>query len=312
MDPSPNCPLCHGVAPFAFEAGDRFYQVTASTVRLHRCIACKTLFQWPVPSREELAGFYPRGYWQEKVKPSLLTRLQEIYIQMMLRLDLMGWVRRLGLQKGDRYIDIGCSRGDWLALIRDQGLAVQGIEADPRAAAFARTRYGLSIEEVDGDQWDPQPNQFDAISFFHLLEHLRDPKSFLQKCRLALKPGGQILLRIPNICSLQSRLCGQGWKGLEMPRHVFLPSPQALKRQLRETGFRVVKRSTWSLRDGPSSLSSSVFPRGEPTRQQILGKSRPFMTLVYLGLTWLVAPLEALFALVGRGAMITVVAKVDK
>ncbi|MDJ0839328.1 MAG: class I SAM-dependent methyltransferase [Acidobacteriota bacterium] len=302
------CPYCGRPGKFAFRAGDHLYEVTDYQADLYRCENCASLYQEPVPTREVIAEFYPGGYWQESSgKPSLMNRLQATYIRWMLEADLMRLVTKMGPAAG-AWLDIGCSRGDWAALIRDRGWRVSGLEADPRAAAYARETHGLTVEESDGDSWNPEPETWDVISFFHLLEHLRQPKTFLVNCRKALRPGGRILLRVPNINSWQFALFGKRWKGLEMPRHITLPTPDALKAALKEAGFEINHASTWALRDGPPSIASSLLPAGEPTRQQIKRKPQPVMTLLYLAFTWTFLPLELLAALLGRGSMLTIIA----
>jgi len=303
------CPICGGDGDFWRAVGDRFYQVTDFVAPVHRCRACRSLFQHPMPDRVRIAGFYPTGYWRESDGGGPLARLQRAYVAAMLRWDPMRWARRLELPSGGRFLDVGCSRGDWLALVRDSGLAARGLEADPRAAAYARERHGLEVVETDAEGWEPENAAYDAIAFFHLLEHVRDPRVFLGKCRRGLRDGGRILLRVPNPGSWQFSLTGARWKGLEMPRHLTLCQPRALRRLLDESGFEILRWSTWSLRDGPPALASSLFPAGEPTRQQILGASRPWATLAYLALVWALTPFELAAAACGKGAMITAVAR---
>jgi len=305
----PTCPCCREHGVFAFRTGDRFYAATDVEVDLYRCKVCKSLFQHPLPNRQTIAGFYPTGYWGEQRKPSLMSWLQSLYIGIMLRLDPMSWIRRLKLKRGNSLLDLGCSRGDWLNLIRRKKLEVTGLESDPRAVAYARETYNLDVEESEVEGWMPTPSRYHAISAFHLMEHLPEPGVFLTKCRTSLKTNGLLLLRVPNVASWQAQQLGQRWKGLEMPRHLIMFNPESLVGLLRAYGFAPVNISTWSLRDGPATGASSLFPVGEPTRQQILGKSRPFATLLYLGLTGLIAPIEFLSSMFGRGAIITVIAR---
>ena len=309
---SVSCPLCGGQAPFLMSGRDQFYAVTDYVAHLYRCLACGTLCQHPVPDRATIAAFYPKGYWQETRGPKgLMARLQQTYIDWMLRTDLMAWIAAMNLPRGQRLLDVGCSRGDWLDKIRTAGYRVAGLEADPRAAAYARSRYKLNVTEGDGDTWDPAPASFEAITCFHLLEHLRDPAGFLDKAYRALMPGGKLLVRVPHIGGLQAQLLGARWKGLELPRHLTHFTRKALTDLLQQKGFVPDRVSTWALRDGPACFASSLFRRGEPTWQQIHGRPSAPATLVYLGLTWLLTPLEAAAALTGYGSMLTVLATRD-
>ena len=307
-DARPPCPVCGGDSGFFLTTGDFFYRVTEYRADLFRCETCRSVFQWPIPDQKTISSFYPSGYWRETEARSLFSRLQRGYVRWMLQWDLMAWIDRLGLPPGSRFLDVGCGRGDWLALIREKGFRVKGLEVDPRAVAYARDRFGLDVVRLATADWNPEPESFRAISFFHLLEHLREPGPFLDRCRHALEPGGKILLRIPNIASWQSLWFGKRWKGLEVPRHLILFEPKALLNLLRRHGFSIERQSTWSLRDGPTALSSSLFPRGEPTRQQILGERESISVLAYLVLNWLATPAEVLAACFGKGAMLTIIA----
>ena len=303
------CIVCGSRAEFRFTAGDRFYKVTPLQVDYFQCCVCQCLFQWPVPDAETIRSFYPQGYWREGGDEGLMHRLQRFYVRFMLRVDPMYWFAKLKLKAGATFTDVGCSRGDWLAMIAARGMDVTGVEADERAADHARTKYQLPIVQATAEDWEPVPESQEAVSFFHLLEHLAQPDLFLDKVATSLKKGGLILVRIPNIASWQAKLFGRRWKGLEAPRHLALYPPRALSDLFEKHGFRVKMMTTWSLRDGPPAMASSLFPAGEPTRQEILGRSRPGATLLYLALTWLLTPFEFLAALFGKGAMVTVIAR---
>lgn len=305
----PPCPLCDGESAFRFNAGDLFYRVTTYRADLFRCGECGADFQWPIPDRATLAGFYPSGYWVESETPGLMERLQQLYIRTMLKLDLMAWVRRLRLKPGSEYLDIGCGRGDWAGMVAAKGFRVQGLEADPRAAEYARRKYGLQVTVADDDSWDPEMEAWDALTLFHLLEHVTDPHALLSKCRKALRQGGKLLIRIPNPRSWQAKLFGKRWKGWELPRHVVLFHPHLIRNLLHEHGFTVRKLSTWSLRDGPPAAASSLYPDGEPTRRLIFRRSGSLPVLFYLLLTWACFPFELVASWLGAGSMITVIAE---
>ena len=305
----PICPACGGVGEFRLEGDDITYFATDYHARLFRCGDCGIDFQHPMPTRDVIAAFYPGGYWLESLSKSPLARLMRFYVDGMLDLDLMRWFRKMGLRKGDRYLDLGCSRGDFLAKVCATGVTGEGIEADPQAAAHARAAFGLTVHELDLDEWQPEASEWAAMSLFHVLEHVREPRMLLQRCWKGLRPGGKLLVRVPNIRSWQSLWFGAGWKPLDLPRHLTHFHPRALVRLLESTGFHVSSRSTWTLRDGPPAWSATLFPKGEPTYQQIHQKTSSWRIAVYFGLTWTLTPLEIFAAIFGKGGMITVLAE---
>lgn len=304
-----HCPVCRGQSQFKAFARDRFYKVTPYLAPLHSCQKCACVFQWPMPEREQVATFYPTGYWQESQSKSLLAKLQATYIDLMMRWDLMRYFKHLRLPSNSFVIDVGCSRGDWLAKIKALDHQVLGIEADPRAASAAR-KLGVPIQQETAETWQPELGNADAVLAFHLVEHLVAPKPFLKSCYKALKPGGKLLIRVPNIGSLQYRLLGDRWKGLEMPRHLVMYRPKPLKHMLQEAGFQIKKSKTWSLRDGPPCFASSLFPSGEPTWRAIHKVYKGnWRVLAYLLLTGMCLPVERLAAVFGYGSMITIIAE---
>lgn len=303
------CTVCGGSGDRLGRFTDTFYRVTEYAVDLYRCRRCRSDFVWPLPAQSDINGFYPSGYWREQSsQPSLMTRAQQTYIDFMLKADLMAWIKRLALPQGARLIDLGCSRGDWAALIAEAGYQVEGLEGDPRAVAYARETFGLKVQQGFVDDWTPPPASYDAVCLFHLLEHVRDPGALIRAIHRALVPGGCVLLRVPNRHSWQGRLFGRHWKGLELPRHLTLFEPKALQQMLRDAGFAVTHASTWSLRDGPPAASSSLFRQGEPTWRMINAREGGLPIVLYLALTWLLAPWEALASCFGQGAMTTLVA----
>lgn len=99
-----------------------------------------------------------------------------------------------------RVLDVGCGRGAFGRLLKHQrALEVIGVELDDQSAMFARQAldkvYCVSVDSFDfqGD------GLFDCIVFNDVLEHLEDPWSVLSRAKLALSPGGRIVISLPNV-----------------------------------------------------------------------------------------------------------------
>lgn len=309
LDESVPCLICDGWGRFRLEGGDVTYRSTAYRAKLYRCQSCGIDFQHPMPDRTTIAAFYPSGYWLESMGKSVLAKLMGFYVKTMLKLDLLRWFRKMKLPKGAPYLDLGCSRGDFLAMTQEEGVAAEGIEGDPQAAAHARRVFGAVVHELDLDTWQPEANAWAGLSMFHVLEHVQDPRALLQTCFRGLQPGGKLLLRVPNIGSLQSRVFGRHWKPLDLPRHLTHFNPKALKALLESVGFEIKSRSTWTLRDGPPAWSATMFQKGEPTYQQIHQQPSVWRIGVFFILTWLMTPLELLASIFNSGGMITILAE---
>ncbi|WP_343237419.1 methyltransferase domain-containing protein [Xanthomonas sp. D-109] len=98
-------------------------------------------------------------------------------------------------------IDVGCGRGEWLALLRDEGLHARGVDLSSRFANDATAR-GLDVIEGDAvDVLRAMPaGSVGAVTSMHLVEHLPFDRvvEFLDVCRHVLRPGGLLILETPN------------------------------------------------------------------------------------------------------------------
>ena len=102
------------------------------------------------------------------------------------------------LGRASSMLEVGCGRAATGALIRERsGCRVVGLELNPEAAATARKRIDRVIQ---GDVQTVEPGEtFDAIVAFDLFEHLTDGQAFLERAVGWLRPGGRIVLSVPNV-----------------------------------------------------------------------------------------------------------------
>jgi SAM-dependent methyltransferase len=142
-----------------------------------------------------------------------------------------------GLAPG-RLLDVGSGKGAFLAAARDAGWDALGVEYAPEAAEAARATFGVDV--IVGDFLEVrQLGTFDVVTMWHVLEHLTNPMGALAHAAESLKPGGRLLVSVPNLDSLQARLGGDDWFHLDLPRHLFHFTPRSLTTLVERAGFRV-------------------------------------------------------------------------
>ena len=135
-------------------------------------------------------------------------------------------------------LDIGCGNGSLLWQMRSLGWEVSGVEPDSKSAKEAQSA-GL---DVRAELWPSEPwpeEHFDAITLFHVMEHLHDPVQTLADCWKLLKPGGQIVIATPNYEACGREYFGPDWRGLEIPRHLVLFTEKSLWKAMEKSGFAV-------------------------------------------------------------------------
>jgi SAM-dependent methyltransferase len=146
----------------------------------------------------------------------------------------------LGSRPPGRVLDVGCGAGDYLALLKRAGWDPVGIDFDEKALDMARLR-GIDARAGDLVSAAFPHDSFDAVTMMNVIEHLPEPAAVFAECRRILRPGGRLVMMTPNIEALGHRAFGPDWRGLEIPRHLFLYSARTLRAFARRAGFRRVE-----------------------------------------------------------------------
>jgi SAM-dependent methyltransferase len=141
-------------------------------------------------------------------------------------------------------LDLGCSSGAFLESLKGQAWRLYGVEISTAAAEKARARSGAEVFVGDVANAPFEPNSFDAITCFDVLEHMHNAREVLVKVREWLKPGGVFYTFLPNIGSAEARIFRSYWCGLELPRHLYHFSPLSLRKLATSVGLEPLSLTT--------------------------------------------------------------------
>jgi 2-polyprenyl-3-methyl-5-hydroxy-6-metoxy-1,4-benzoquinol methylase len=162
------------------------------------------------------------------------------------------------IQKG-RILDIGCGRGKFLSLMQESGWEVYGLEFNEETAWHARNVLGLDIRTGSIADVHFDGAFFDVITLWHVLEHLPDPVLTMEECRRILKPGGLLVIAVPNFDSLQAHISGDDWFHLDLPYHLYHFNDKNLNLFLRKFAFEIIKVKQFSLEFNPFGYLQSFL-----------------------------------------------------
>ena len=153
--------------------------------------------------------------------------------------------------KGARMLDIGTHTGGSLIVAAEWGITAHGIEGLEEAVHFARMhRPGLQIAHGTAEQFDPESfgGLFDIVTMWETLEHTVDPIEALRRAWQAMKPGGLVVVTVPNVrnvqCSLLREHCYFAYGGYQGVGHINLFSPDSLRSAFIAGGFEPLHMET--------------------------------------------------------------------
>ena len=137
-------------------------------------------------------------------------------------------------------LDVGCATGLFLHEMQLAGWSAAGVEPTQSAADFARQRFGLEVFQGMLGDASFEPNSFDVITFWDVLEHTFSPQDELAHAAQLIKPGGLVAINVPNWESFDRKPYGRYWQGFDAPRHLYVFTRSTLTQLLANAGFRVI------------------------------------------------------------------------
>jgi SAM-dependent methyltransferase len=242
------CPLCAALA------GTPTFAVEGLDSRVVVCRECRFGHLYPLPSPAQILTFYPPAYYGSTGRK--FNRLVEFAVRLVAARHVRFLARRV--PRGGRILDVGCGRGVLLKELADRGFEAHGFEVSAAAAEGVDSRIAIRIGNDLRDANYPA-DYFDQVIIWHVLEHVADPRATIEEIHRILKPGGEIVVAVPNFSSLQARWSGPAWFHLDLPRHLYHFPSAGLAKLLEECGFRVESSHHFSLRQNPFGWVQSAL-----------------------------------------------------
>jgi 2-polyprenyl-3-methyl-5-hydroxy-6-metoxy-1,4-benzoquinol methylase len=231
---------------------------------LRKCDTCALLFNSPRLDDTELANLYGDNYYffSRKDRDELLRCASMIQRTISMLPEP---------PREKRLLDVGCGRGYLPAILRGMGWSASGVEISSGASDYARSTFGIEVFTGTIEQFANSASfrTYPVLTAIDVIEHVPDPRRFVESLAKCTEVGGHILIDTPNAASANIDVEKIEWKGFN-PFHIYLFTIASLGRLVDQCGFEVVR--SFSYGNTPSTGHLSLASR---VRQMV--RSAPFL-----------------------------------
>lgn len=245
------CPVCGSQAlhPFAMDEWNpgalHFAQV--------RCGECGLLGAQPQASSDEVEAYYASVYYEERWADADENRQTNLHFYPRYELPL---IRHLWRDRpptpGSSVLEVGCGYGVMLEVLRDAGYRVYGCDPSPKAVQVCRAKR-LDVVRARAPELPFPAEAFDVVLSMHVIEHVPDPRAFIEAVARTTRPGGAVGIVTEDARNSQyawdrvrARLAGRTPPFRSSHDHTFVFGALHLKRLLHDSGCDDVQTASFS------------------------------------------------------------------
>ncbi len=257
-----NCPVCGSNAvKNVLLAKD--HTVSGEEFAIWQCDDCSLRFTQDVPAETAIGRYYQSEDYisHSNTSKGLINRMYQIVRKRTLRSKRKLLQRQTGLENGN-LLDVGSGSGAFVNEMKANGWSVTGLEPDAGARKLAKELNDVELEETRR-LFQLPAGSFDAITLWHVLEHVHDLRSYLQQLKSLLKEKGILFIAVPNYTSTDAAVFKEHWAAYDVPRHLWHFSPAAMKKLVDDAGMKITKYKPMWFDSFYISMLSSKYKTGE-------------------------------------------------
>ena len=233
-----NCPVCGSqeLGPFL---STRDFFLSGEEFTISKCGKCGFRFTNPRPEANELGRYYQSTDYisHSNTRKGLFASVYQLVRKYTLSRKYA--LLRKFHQQG-KILDIGCATGQFLNYMESRGWVATGIEPDEKTRNRAISEFGLKV--FPEDQLNVFENaSFDVISMWHVLEHVSMLDQRMEQLKRLLKPGGTLIVALPNCNAYDARKYGMFWAGYDVPRHLYHFTSADVEFLFGKYGFKIIR-----------------------------------------------------------------------
>jgi SAM-dependent methyltransferase len=257
-----NCPIC-GSADIKNVLSSMDYTVSGEVFPIAECNGCSLRFTQDVPDAASIAPYYGSEDYISHTNTSkgLINRLYQ-----SVRKRTLGRKRKLvqrltGMGKG-HLLDVGSGTGAFVSEMALHGWYATGLEPDEGARQVAKKEYNIGLVDINKFYQLPA-NSFDAITLWHVLEHVHELSDYVQQLKALLKENGKLFIAVPNYTSKDAAIYKEYWAAYDVPRHLYHFSPRSMQVLMEKHGLNLIGYKPMWYDSFYISMLSSKYKNGK-------------------------------------------------
>ena len=256
-----NCPACGSTEiGYVFTAKDN--TVSGEQFEIWECRFCTLRFTQDTPDQLSIGSYYKSENYisHSNTSKGFINSLYQLVRKQTLHQKRKIINKITGLKKGN-ILDLGSGTGSFVNEMHLHGWDATGLEPDGDARKIAEENYHIKLQNTD-QFYNLPPASFDAITLWHVLEHVHDLHPYLEQLKKLLKNNGKLVVAVPNYTSSDAKKYRQYWAAYDVPRHLYHFSPLSMKKLMNSHQLSIIHFKPMLLDSFYISLLSSKYKNG--------------------------------------------------
>ena len=235
------CPAC-GNSSWDSTGRVKDHSISGEWFQLKSCPVCHLKQTSPQPAQGEIGRYYASEDYvsHSDTRSGVINKLYHAARVLMLKKKHQ-WVLKASGQQTGYLLDVGAGTGHFPYYMKLSGWHAEGLEPDETARKVAAEKLNMPLDPIEKLDTLPE-NQYDVITLWHVLEHVHNPGSYFDRFRKILKPGGVLIIAVPNHTSRDAKRYKADWAAYDVPRHLWHFSPESMQKIMEKHGFTLTKK----------------------------------------------------------------------
>lgn len=235
-----SCPNCGG-SNISRVLSAKDYTVSNEEFDIWECKNCTLRFTQNIPEERNIGKYYHSENYISHTDTSK-GFINNLYHKVRKRtlVQKKKLIEKATGKHTGNILDVGAGTGAFLNSMKHASWNCTGIEPDKVAREKAFDLYAIRLQEAE--QIDSLPSEtFDAITLWHVLEHVHELHKYVEQLKNLLLPDGKLFIAVPNYTSGDEKIYDKYWAAYDVPRHLYHFSPKSMEMLLNTHGLRVEK-----------------------------------------------------------------------